>query len=870
MDAVFPFTKFLPPQLDDRVVAGRVVERLSAAVAAHPLTVVSAPAGSGKTTALAAWAGQLAHPVAWVRLGRDDQEVAVVAAALLGGMRRAGKELGVRLGEALTTPTTAASAGHLATALVNDLGDAPGLHLVLDDFHWLDGSDAQQLFDMLVDHLPPEVRLVTASRTEPELSLARRRVRGEVAELTMRDLRLDEPAIRAVLGRDGAPDEDVVRAVARASAGWAAAVRLSAAGFVGSPPQEPDPVGAAKPDLWRFLAEEVLDSQPADLREFLLMTSVLDELTPPTCVHLTRHDDAADLLTQLERRHLFIARFSGDDGPVWRYHDLFAAFLRDRLHETYDEAAIIELHRRATEVLPVMQAVPHLLAAGEFRRVGEIAVEVALGDLDPSTLYVVLPWVNALPDEVIDQNHHLSSVLAWRDEIEGRPRAMIARLQPVYDRLLAAGDIRSAAEVGLELASAQLMLGDLDAVGPLIDAAFDVELDGLWHAVAHIVRMHWSREVGDWATSSAALEELFSVVLDSGGPRMHKTLATGLSSTMMFVDQGADWAAEQVQRLASLLEGPGTAASRAGLQPALAAVALLRLDLDTAAEEIASCLATSNEFGGLAWTHQEAEAMQLILALVAGDHAAVRAVVADARDRMSDGSLDRTLRAPYVIAAARSAFLRGDPAALDAADRMIDTVARPEEVIVAAVIKAMRAQLTGGAGGDDGLLGALEEAEAIQHQRRCWLATGLPGLERAAILFRRGEPMAAFDAFEPTLAVAAERGSGLLLPDATAHLELLRACGEAGVHSGIVGAVAAVAGRPQPRSVTIPGTEERLSARELEVLAHVARGDSNRDIAGQLFISEVTVKSHMTRILRKLDAGSRTQAVARARDLHLL
>ena len=186
---------------------------------------------------------------------------------------------GARLEHVLGAAETPASTHHLMTALVNDLHDGPGLRLVLDDSHEIADADAAGLVDALADHLP-EDRLVVASRTEPSLSLPRRRVRGELAEFGLDDLRLDPASIRTVLGHRGDADEAAVEALAQISGGWAAAVRLAAAGAAPglAEAQESglDPVGSMQAELWGFLAEEVLDAQPADLR----MRSILDEGVP--------------------------------------------------------------------------------------------------------------------------------------------------------------------------------------------------------------------------------------------------------------------------------------------------------------------------------------------------------------------------------------------------------------------------------------------------------------------------------------------------------------------------------------------------------------------------------------------------------------
>jgi LuxR family transcriptional regulator, maltose regulon positive regulatory protein len=878
LEVVFPFTKFLPPQLDERIIVSRILEVMFEAVAEHPLTVVVAPAGSGKTTALAAWEQRAEEPVAWVRLGPEDDAPPAIAAALLAGLRRVVDGFGVRLEALLGATGTALSTHNLVTALTNDLGDVDRVTIVLDDAHELADTDTWAVIDGLLEHLPAAARLVIGGRTEPAVSLSRRRVRGEAAVIGLDDLCLGAAEVREALG-GAAADDGVVEAVTRASGGWAAAVRLTTARLraaahasrigADAAPVEVEPVRSTQPDLWRFLAEEVLDSQPPDLRLFLLETAILAELTTEVCAAVTGRPDAGDVLDELDRRNLFVARFASEQGPAWRYHDLFADFLRDRLDAERTVDSVHDLHRRAADALPATQAVPHLLAAGEYDRVAEIALATSFERLDPGVLSLVLPWVNALPHEIIERHPRLALLLVWPDEMTGRHTPVIARLEPLHARLLAAGQELAAAEIGSELALAYMMSGDHDRAGPLLDEALRLPLDDWARALATIARMHWSREQADWAGASLSLATAFDLALgaDASGPV--ELLATGMGANLLFADQGPAWIIDRAQRLAALLDPSEAALSLAGLRPLLAGAALLRLDLDTAADELRRCLTASREVGGLAWTHQEAEVLQFALHLATRNHDAVRRAVDEAYARMSDSPIDGSMAFAYIHADARSAWLRGDRPRLGQAIRRLSGGGRPEEDVVRAVVQAMIARMD--EHGLDEAFDELAEAEAAQAELRAWFGAGLPGLERAAILLERGRTRHALEAAEPTLATASELGAGILLADASSHVPLLRRCVADGLHAEAAGAVLAALDRPSGApTVAVPGTSESVSAREIEVLAHVAQGLSNREIAAALFISEVTVKSHLTRIFRKLDAASRTQAVARARQLHLL
>jgi LuxR family maltose regulon positive regulatory protein len=605
----------------------------------------------------------------------------------------------------------------------------------------------------------------------------------------------------------------------------------------------------------------VLYAQPDVVRAFVLDTSILDELTPALCATVTGESDAAQLLADVERRNLFLARYVSANGPAWRYHDLFAAFLRDRLAEERDGAYVRALHRRAADALPALQSAPHLLAAGEHDRVARIVVDAVFHSMDPSMLPIVVPWVQALPPEVVERDHRLALVLAWNDEIHGRANQIVARLEPLYTRLRASGASLAAGEVGLELATAYFMRGDLDGEGALLNYALAQPLRGWWRIAALGLRMHWFRDRGDWERASDDLDAAFHLALGGDDVIAHRILASAMSWRLLFADQGPAWVRAQGERLAARLAESGSTASLTELRPLLAGAALLGIDLPSAADETRRCLDASRDMGGLAWTHQKAETLLLVQALLMRDHATVRAVVDGAFSRMEDSPVDVAMQHVYAAAAVRSAWLRGNGEELGAAISRLDDATRPEGQIVLTVAQALRARLRNQL--DDGVIERLAEAESVQRRMRCWIGVGLPGLERATLLIEQGRLLAALHAAEPTLAAAAEYGGGILLPEAASHVVTLKVCADAGMYPDVIRAVLAVVEhRSGLSAVAVPGTSERLSSRELEVLTHVARGESNRQIATELFISDVTVKSHLTRIMRKLDATSRTHAVA--------
>ncbi|TVR27262.1 MAG: hypothetical protein EA387_01320 [Nitriliruptor sp.] len=874
----FPFTKFLPPVLDERVATDHLVTLLERGISTRPLTVVTAPAGSGKTTALAAWAATTTRDIVWVRLDQDDNEPSVLAAALLeGARRRLGGGFGTRLAQLLAYGATAPTPRQLAASLVNDLGDHGAVTWLLDDVHEVTDEATLALLGALLEQLPPEVKVVLSSRSEPAVSMARRRVRTEVAELDLEDLLLDRDAVAHVLARERPVSEAEIDAVLAASGGWAAAVRLATAHVDVAATQRPSPSAGAVPDvlpdvlpdLRRFLAEEVFDALQVGLRAFLLQTSILDELSPHTCDAVADRSDSHRVLAELDRRNLFVTRHRGADGDTWRIHDLFTAFLREQLAVSYAPQDVARLHRRAAGVLPPLQALPHLLAAGDHAAAADLIIDLGFSDLDTSTMVRLVPAVRALPAEVRARDHRLEILRMWLADVAGQAHEVLRELEPLRDRLLVAGRPRAAAEVEAMLAEAYLQLGDLDRAGEAIAHALE-HVDPAWRPAILAVATWWNYYRNDWDGVSNCVEEAVELALRSGEPMQLKAVGPTLSPTLLFVDRGPAWVADAADRLGAGLSADDQATLTA-MRPARAGAALLRLEVARAADELRRCLTESMGYGRMAWKHQEAECLLMAVCLGSGDLATVQHILDDTLPRLDD-PVYRQFRHVYVHAALRTHWLRGEHRQLVAThDRL--TTGQPrsglaEVTVVRTIAESMVARIEGRT---DDALELLREGEQAQSIGRCWLWSGMPGLERAGLLLEQGRAVAAVEAAMPTLDVAARIGPGILFPDAQAHRAVLERCAQVGVHTDLLRGVLAIGQSSAARTATaIPGTDEVLSPRELEVLELVATGASNRDIAAALFISEPTVKSHLTRILRKLQAASRTQAVARARELRLL
>ena len=386
------------------------------------LVLVCAPAGYGKTVLLADWAQRAPQLAAWLSLDTGDNDPARFWRHAIAALDRVRPGIGERLTPLLGPPTPQSFDG-LVTALINELAEsrADDIRLVLDDYHAIGAEPVHTSLEFLLEHRPPGLDLVLASRTDPPLSLARLRARGQLMELRSADLRFTAGEAAALLQQQVAsghvlPDA-VVTALASRTEGWAAGLQLAALSLRG----QPDVAGfvAAFTGSHRYvldyLAEEVLERQPAQVREFLLETSVLERLSGSLCDAVTSRPGSQALLEQIEREGLFLVPLDEVRG-WWRYHHLFADLLRARLEQEPGRAA--ELHRRAAAWHEdhglADEAIRHAAAAGEMTWAARLI------ERHFDSVYslrgegaTIQRWLSALPHD-----------LAW-----SRPRLLLAQAQ---------------------------------------------------------------------------------------------------------------------------------------------------------------------------------------------------------------------------------------------------------------------------------------------------------------------------------------------------------------------------------------------------------------------------------------------------------
>jgi LuxR family transcriptional regulator, maltose regulon positive regulatory protein len=340
---------FVPRPRPALVQRPRLHDLLDRGVASR-LTLVSTPAGFGKTTVLAEWLAAGERKVAWLSLDRGDNDAATFWTYVIAALRTVVPDVGAIELALMQGPQPPPIEGVLTTVL-NDLGAlSEDVVLVLDDYHVIDASDVQDAMGFLLDHLPPRLHVVIATRADPAMPLARLRARGELVEIRAADLRFTPDEATAYLTQAmGLPlTMQDVSALENRTEGWIAALQLAALSMAGRDDVAGFIAGFTGDDRYivDYLVEEVLNRQPHQVKTFLLRTSVLARLNGPLSDAVTGQEGGKAMLETLDRGNLFLVPL--DDQRQWyRYHHLFADVLQARLLDEQPDI-VPELHQRAS------------------------------------------------------------------------------------------------------------------------------------------------------------------------------------------------------------------------------------------------------------------------------------------------------------------------------------------------------------------------------------------------------------------------------------------------------------------------------------------------------------------------------------------
>jgi LuxR family transcriptional regulator, maltose regulon positive regulatory protein len=906
------------PQLAERLTQGMM----------GPLTLVSAPAGFGKTTLLAQWLAESGMPAAWLSLEPGDNEPVRFLSYLIAALQTLVPHLGVEALTLLQMPQQA-RAETVLTLLTNDVGshgrDEGDFALVLDDYHEISAKAIDHALTYLVEHLPPQMHLVIATREDPPLPLAQLRARGHLTEVRAVDLRFTASEAAAFLTQVMGLSllaEDIAVLEDRTE-GWIAGLQLAALSLQGHQ-DVPKFIRAFAGDhryIVDYLVAEVLQRQSAPVRSFLLQTSILDRLNGPLCDAVTGQEEGNARLEALERGNFFVVPL--DDTRHWyRYHHLFADVLSAHLMAEQPEQ-VSTLHRHASAWYEqhgeVSDAIRHALAAEDFGRAADL-IELAVPDMGRNRQEAtVLGWLKALPEELVRARPVLSVNYAGALLLHGELEGVEARLSDAerwLDRktdMGASSALTSSAEmvvvneeefrglpgtIAVYRAAIALALGDVANTMKYARRAFDLvpEDDHHWRgsAAGFLGLAYWTS--GDLEAAHRSYAECMALVQRAGYlsdaigcsiALANIRIAQGhLREAMSTYERGLQFATAQ-----SAVPLRGAADMYVGMSE----LHLERDDLDTATQH----LLRSKELGEYMGLPQNR----------------YRWCVAMARIRTAEGDLDGALDLlheaerlymgdffPNVrpiaalvtrvwVAQGRlgEAFDWARELGLSAHDdlsylREVEHITlarvllarsksdRTEHSMLEAMELLERLLHAAEAGERTGSIIEILIVQALAHQMQGDISSALAPLERALSLAEPEGYVRIFVDEGPLMAVllaklhehARKRPHAALTNVPLAYIERLLALlrGER-VQEGISPAAPSA---PAPAQSLL----DPLTERELEVLRLIAAGLSNRAIAARLVLALSTVKSYVNTIYGKLQVESRTQAVARARALHLL
>ncbi len=843
----------------------------------RPLTLVSAPAGFGKTSLVADWVETRGRPVAWLSLDEADADPSRFFAYLVAALGTVVPGVGGALLPVLASPQPPPIESTV-TALVNDLARAPGdVVLVLDDLHAVDSRPVDEALAFLVEHLPPQLHLIIVTREDPALPLARLRARGDLLELRAADLRFTTEESAAFLAdvMDLALDEAEVDRLEATTEGWIAGLQLAAISLHGhpNPGQFIESFSGSHRFVLDYLLEEVLNRQPAALTRFLLGTSILDRLNGPLCDAVTQDPETPGQATieQLERANLFVVPLDADR-RWFRYHHLFRDLLAQRLGQTESPAAIDALHLRASHWYEEngfdVEAFQQAAAGHDLDRAERLIGGGGLPLYVRGALTPILAWLSTLPAEVLDARPTLRSTMATVLLASGHTDGVAEMLDRAEAGITARGGLgadRAIANVAITRSllalsqhRADLMISESKRAMALLPEGDLVARSTILGTLAYAYEV-----MGDRSEARRAYAEALPMSRAVHNEFGEMVALTGLGAMQELGNELRAAAAtyEEALRQAAELQYPVISEAYLGL----ARITYEWNDLARSRELGAKSL----ELGRRLQQTDRPAASQVLLArveLAAGNLDEAERILAAAEREVRDGGFAR--EAPNVVAA-RVRFLleRGE---IDAAGRAVDGLDVP---LAQARVRLARGEAAGAL--------AVLAPFCRRAEERGWADDRLRALVLEALAHHAaGETDLAAATLDAAIAIAEPEGFvRLFLDEGLPMAGLLREVGadrkrvyarrllaafRADAQSGLTGA------SPDAAEGLLDGLVEPLTGREAELLLLIAEGLTNAQIAGRLFLSPHTVKVHVRNIFAKLEVGSRTQAVARARSLGVL
>lgn len=886
---------YMPTPRSDSVVRPRLTASLEEGINNYPLTLICAPAGYGKTTSLCHALTQQQLPTAWLSLDKQDNDPVRFWTYVIAALQTIRAEWGRTTLSALQSPQPLPLMAVLPTLLDQISRRRAPLILVLDDYQFIHDRTIHETLTYLLDNLPSSIHLIISTRVDPPFSLARMRVRNQLLELRAADLRFNSEESGIFLNRTvglGLSAEEVIALETRTE-GWIAGLQLAALSMRG----QRDLAGFVKAFagshvyVAEYLVGEVLQHQPEEIQQFLMKTAILNRLNGKLCEAVTGRINGQAVLTALDHANLFLIPL--DNRAEWfRYHHLFAELLRVRLHQTFsaDERAV--LHRRAAEWYIqhgyVSEAVDHALQGKDDEQVAALVEQNARAMMFAGSVNLLNTWLTAIPKPVIQAHPRLTIYKIWIDVIQGKAdlseqaiqntdvmlKALVAT--PENEQLRVEWMVISSRFIALNGNTSRAIQFAQEALEKLPES--DLASRARIHSALTIA---YGLE-GEVDKAQFSYHQCLNLAMTTG----YYSLA---AHTTMMMAAGLDQHYGRLREASKLYQSIIDMGDHAGQRvffPAgqgyigLAEIYLKQNDLQAAEKALQQGIALCSQAGlaGLSTGYT----IESRLRQARGDFEGALETLNLVEQTAPKGDFSGMIRQIQIRLAVGDVEGASRWASPLMALFSTDSVTAGVPLLVLEFIESILIRVLLAQGEIDKALRLLDRLQSTAEPAKRWGRLMDAYLLRALTLHKQNDghiTRAALDNLVLALTLAEPEGYRLLFLEACpAAIPLLDAVVKDpdGVNS--------VQKYAQDLLNVIPGHEltipshssangspkETLTMRELEVLKLIAAGDSNQTIAHKLVITLSAVKKHTGNIFGKLNVRSRTQAIARARQLGLL
>ena len=863
MDSSILATKLhIPPVCSDLVSRPRLLEQLNQGLH-RKLTLISAPAGFGKTTLVSEWIAASNHSVAWLSLNNEDSDPSRFLTYIIAALQQVEEAIGVNLLRKLqSSPPTPPES--ILIPLLNDIVAIPiDFVLVLDDYHLVDSPPVDQALTFLLENLPPQMHLVITTRVDPNLPLARLRAKNQLTELRASDLRFNSTEAARFLNQIMSLNlsEEDITVLGNRTEGWIAGLQLAAISMQG----DKDTANFIKSFtgshryVLDYLIEEVLDQQPESIREFLFQTAILNQLNGSLCNALTGHDNSQENLNYLEQANLFLIPL--DNERHWyRYHHLFVEFLRERLQQK-DPEHIAEYQTRASEWYEEngfeLEAFHHAVAANDIERAERLVEGDGIHMHFRGAGAEVLNWLASLPATALNARPSLwvlfASTLLFvgqHTEVEKKLQAAEAALQ---DSIVDDTTIDLVGRIASLRATLAVIQNDVETIiAESLRAQEHLHPDNLTFRISTSFTLGTAYLFqGDRTAARRAFVETISI----GGDSIYAIAATINVGRIQETNNQLALATKTYENSLHLAGDPPQPITCEGFL-GLARIHYEWNDLDTAEKYGQQCLQMTQQMDNVDSFASYGIFLSKMM-LAREDVSSAVTVLKEAEEYVRQNNFE--FRMSDVAAAQVLALLQGGD--LEEAAQLAETHGLPVSLARVHLAK----------GDPSSALALLEKS----HQQ----SKGLPDEQLRVLVLQaiayqaQGELDKALLALKDAMILAEPNGFIRIFVDEGPEMaQLLSEAKTRGIISSYASKLLAVIEAEKQFHDPLPaqGLVDPLSKRELEILALLATGLKNQEIADQLFISLNTVLYHNKNIYNKLGVKKRTLAIIKARELNLL